>query len=484
MILGCDISFWQDDNTTEDRPDFKKMKAAGAEFVFIRAAFGLSKDSDFDYNWQAAKEAGLLRGAYQWMVWTATPLAQANFFADILAADAGELPPVVDYEDRNGAPTATTAIVLLKTYLGQLEYRVGRTPIIYTGMDYWRTYGNTDTYWQKYRLWLAYYIPMTIPPWKKASFIQFTNKGNGPEYGMESLDLDMDLHLGTREELYAMVVTTPTPPPPPTPTPVKGWFHVKANDVAPGSINPSILPLFPIPKRGTQTFLYLPEADLDGTPPNAVATARRFWCKWLADLQGNNDVMAQIERWDAHVTKGYNSAGKLIWIPNLCSRSMIFGEVVDGDGEKFVKIYGIPYGDTTPAGAMDFYRYSSPDVVQVLWAVDSNGNYSLPGNLSAKGFYPVLGGPWFIPLSDMEPVILPKVVKVTLAAGLNVRTGPGTNFPIAGALGKDMSVTITDLSAGQNGWWGKYGDGKWICLRYMSPTTDRYAGGYYTDWKI
>lgn len=486
MILGCDVSFWQDDNTTPARPDFAKMKAAGAEFVFIRAAYGLSQDSDFVYNWQAAKDAGLLRGAYQWMVWTETPTAQANFFATLLAQDGGELPPIVDYEDRNSVPTSGTAITLLKTYLTQLEGRVGRIPIIYTGIDFWKTYGSSEAYWKRYKLWMAYYIPLTIAPWDKATFIQFTAKGDGHEYGMESLNIDLDLHNGSRAELQALAVTTPPPPPTPTPTPVtKGWFRTGPNVIDSG-VYPSILPMFPIPKRGTQTFLYLPEADLDGEPPNAVAINRRFWCKWFADVQGDNNVMAQIEKWDAHVTKGYNNNGKLIWIPNLCSRSIVYGEVVDGVGEKFVKVYGIPYGDTlaTPAGSMDYWRYSRPDVMQTLWAIDSNGNYSLPGNLSARGFFPIFGGPWYIPLSDMESVVFPKSVKITLAAGVNVRSGPGTNFPIVGALGKDATVTILDLSPGQAGWWGKYADGKWICLHFMSPTTDRYAGGYYTDWRI
>ena len=62
-VLGIDCSKWKDDNSTPQQMDFFKAKAEGASFVFIKASQSTWLDSDFIYNWQAAKDAGLMRGA-------------------------------------------------------------------------------------------------------------------------------------------------------------------------------------------------------------------------------------------------------------------------------------------------------------------------------------------------------------------------------------------------------------------------------------
>jgi len=63
--IGIDISAWQDDNSTPQQIDWSKAKSAGAQFAFIKASQGTFTDQDFAYNWQAAKAAGVLRGAYR-----------------------------------------------------------------------------------------------------------------------------------------------------------------------------------------------------------------------------------------------------------------------------------------------------------------------------------------------------------------------------------------------------------------------------------
>ena len=61
MIQGIDVSHWQDDNSTPQQVNFKKAKAAGAEFVFIKASERLYVDADYTWTWDAAAAAGLLR---------------------------------------------------------------------------------------------------------------------------------------------------------------------------------------------------------------------------------------------------------------------------------------------------------------------------------------------------------------------------------------------------------------------------------------
>jgi len=80
MIKGIDVSHWQDDNSTPQQIDFNKAKKAGAEYVFIKASERMSIDGDLVYNWDNAKEAGLLRGAYHFLRWDVSGLQQARFF--------------------------------------------------------------------------------------------------------------------------------------------------------------------------------------------------------------------------------------------------------------------------------------------------------------------------------------------------------------------------------------------------------------------
>lgn len=56
-------------------------------------------------------------------------------------------------------------------------------------------------------------------------------------------------------------------------------------------------------------------------------------------------------------------------------------------------------------------------------------------------------------------------VTVTNADGVNVRKGPGTNYPQITRLKKGDVVTITAISQGENYLWGKCSEG-WIALKY------------------
>ncbi|NPV77892.1 MAG: hypothetical protein HPY59_16145, partial [Anaerolineae bacterium] len=78
--LGIDVSFWQDNNNTPQQIDWNKAKKAGAVFAFIKASQATFTDSDFEYNWQNAKTAGILRGAYHFYDYRVSPKTQATYF--------------------------------------------------------------------------------------------------------------------------------------------------------------------------------------------------------------------------------------------------------------------------------------------------------------------------------------------------------------------------------------------------------------------
>lgn len=84
--------------------DFEKVKAAGIDFVILRAGFGKSiiqKDKRFEEYYSGAKKAGLYVGAY-WFTYAtnpATAAVEARVCAECLKGKQFEMPIYYDLED-------------------------------------------------------------------------------------------------------------------------------------------------------------------------------------------------------------------------------------------------------------------------------------------------------------------------------------------------------------------------------------------------
>ncbi len=206
-VLGVDISKW------DGNWDAVKAKAAGAEFAFIKASQAAYTDPTFAANWQRARDAGLLRGAYHYLDYTRPGGEQALYFANLLDPDRGELPPIVDFEQRGPKVTAVIATSSLRDFVTQLGARGYAQIIIYTSSGYWKEFGEKNASWSKYPLWLADFNntdnPVPPLPWTKWTFWQFTPKGNGEVFGTESFNLDVNRFGGTLDELLAMAGSKP-----------------------------------------------------------------------------------------------------------------------------------------------------------------------------------------------------------------------------------------------------------------------------------
>jgi lysozyme len=207
-ILGIDISKW------DGNWDAAKAKQAGATFAFIKASQATFTDPQFLVNWQKAKDAGLIRGAYHYLDYTKPGMDQANYFADLLKNDPGELPPVIDYELRRTDNNPSAALGFLRDCLDQLTKRSElfedmsiKRPMIYTGPGFWVEYGDQTKreYWIQFPLWNGHWVtsntPKIPPPWTMWQFWQFTSKGPGEAFGSESLSMDMNRFNGTMNEL-------------------------------------------------------------------------------------------------------------------------------------------------------------------------------------------------------------------------------------------------------------------------------------------
>lgn len=244
-VLGGDASKHQDKNETTARPNFKKAYAAGWRWVALRVAGGAIVDEDIVYNWQAAKDAGLLRMAYSFIDYTkftgltATGLVNrgkqhAEIAINAIKGDRPELGFFADWERpnndwpalpprANGINILTGWYEVVDNYLGKLAGFYGNEPSILNLMPI------PDRTKQR-PLWMATWPTITgnmidwimttkvqpaYAPWPKWTFWQFTAHGDGPAFGMESSNVDLDVFNGSLDDLYRYAGMTPPGAPAP-----------------------------------------------------------------------------------------------------------------------------------------------------------------------------------------------------------------------------------------------------------------------------
>lgn len=226
-LIGPDVSFYQDDPETPQGIDFFKMRSS-AGYVIIRAGQNLWLDSDFKGNWREAKLAGLPRGSYWFYDSRADPKKQAELWVQQFEGDLGELPLFADFEEKyNGTFKGWKNWY---NFLERLKQLIpGKEIGIYTGYFYWLenapspTYQATNLeYFHKYPLWTANYgnpEPIIPKPWTKNEWLfwQFTDKGIGGLYGVESGNIDLNFFNGdvTAFRTRFNLSDSPLPDPPP-----------------------------------------------------------------------------------------------------------------------------------------------------------------------------------------------------------------------------------------------------------------------------
>lgn len=213
---------WGIDTSThvEGIPDWAVAKAKGCRFADIKVINGIVEVPRWRESSARAKAAGLPRLFYGW-VYPSIPGrsagGQARKFAEITQDDPPELGYQADFEwTHGGNPTFRD----LYGYVGPLEAATGRIPSIYTGA-FWEEaeegdwedepiVGRLNEHWKRYLLHIAHYgtnNPRIPCPWDKAGFHQWTEDGDGVEFGFNKYDarrIDLNYFLGTEEEFVAM----------------------------------------------------------------------------------------------------------------------------------------------------------------------------------------------------------------------------------------------------------------------------------------
>ena len=196
-IEGIDISKYQ------EKIDWAVLSKQNIDFAYVKATEGANlADTHFKQNWQMIRQVGMKRGAYHFFRPTVNALAQAKNFLDVARLEGGDLPPVLDAEDADGADKELI-VTRMQTWLDIVEKRYGVKPIIYTSQKFYYNYivGN----FEKYPLWIAKYgsIKPQLVNESKFKIWQYGNKGKLE--GIEGF-VDMNVFLGTQEEFDTMCI--------------------------------------------------------------------------------------------------------------------------------------------------------------------------------------------------------------------------------------------------------------------------------------
>ena len=174
-IHGIDISKYLSTISWEE-VKLMKIKEIQLGFSFMKATEGIGNtDPYFKRNWKKSKDNGIIRGAYHFFIASKDGRMQAENFIKRVELETGDMPPVLDVEQLNGA-TVTQLKREAKIFLDIVENHYGVRPIIYTNVDFYTR--NLGDEFDAYPLWVAHYYQPSHPRIKRGwSFWQHSDEG-------------------------------------------------------------------------------------------------------------------------------------------------------------------------------------------------------------------------------------------------------------------------------------------------------------------
>ncbi|MBQ8270071.1 MAG: glycoside hydrolase family 25 protein [Bacteroidaceae bacterium] len=197
-VFGIDISRHQGNIDWEA---FRNGNPAEApiSFVYIKATEGSDfTDTNFADNFEEAGKYGFLRGAYHYFSTTSSGTAQAQMFIKTAKLSKGDLPPMVDIEER--PKNKAKFLQELKIFITKLEEHYGVKPLIYTYRKYKSRYLN-DPFFDRYPSWIAHYYIDALDNDVKWLIWQCSDIGEVP--GIPH-NVDINIFNGSLEQLKSM----------------------------------------------------------------------------------------------------------------------------------------------------------------------------------------------------------------------------------------------------------------------------------------
>lgn len=185
-IEGIDVSYYQ------DTVDWAAVAGSGREFAIARINHGSFIDPQFEVNWPGIRDAGMIRGSYQYFEPGDDVAYQANIAIDHVGVlGPGDLPVTLDVETTSGVGPAAVAAAVGE-WLDLVEAGTGKRPFIYTGKYFWNDNVQSDAF-ADVPLWIAAYgppCPDTPDPWDDWMMWQYSSTGTVP-----GIDGPVDLNV-------------------------------------------------------------------------------------------------------------------------------------------------------------------------------------------------------------------------------------------------------------------------------------------------
>ena len=194
-LEGVDVSEFQ------GSINWGAVKGSGRAFAIARVSDGTGHpDPTFATNWAGIKNAGMVRGVYQFFRASEDPVAQANLLLSAVGAlGSDDLRPVADVEVMDGV-SGTTLVNNLAAWITRVRQATGLAPMIYTAPGFWDALPDTGQFGNDV-LWVANWqvnCPDTPTPWTSWSFWQYADNGSVP--GISGA-VDVDRFNGTLAQL-------------------------------------------------------------------------------------------------------------------------------------------------------------------------------------------------------------------------------------------------------------------------------------------
>lgn len=147
------------------------------DYIFVRATMGENaRDSRFQRNWEGVESINKLRGAYHYFRPNENSIKQANNFIKTVKLKPGDLPPVLDIEERPRRQSMDSLRVGLKRWLDRVEAHYNVRPIVYSGDSYFTDFLEKE--FKDYKLWIANYNFWVESPKAHWDIWQFSEKGS------------------------------------------------------------------------------------------------------------------------------------------------------------------------------------------------------------------------------------------------------------------------------------------------------------------
>lgn len=173
-------------------------------FALIKSTEGVTvKDPYFKRNFEGAKKAGIIRGAYHFLGVNSPVDEQVKFFIENTPLEKGDLPPVLDLEISKKTMRQQHAKIcrMALQWLKAIEAHYGVKPIIYTYENYYKDYLKGHGF-DEYDFWIARYG--AEPSARRWEIWQLTDKGVCTGINHK---VDIDLFRGSYRDLKKYVKT-------------------------------------------------------------------------------------------------------------------------------------------------------------------------------------------------------------------------------------------------------------------------------------